>query len=318
MGPFQAAQKEHIFKGLKLKSSQALLMLDVSDIYILKTIAEFGSTNKAAEKLHMSQPTLSKRVSRLEQVLNVELFHRSNAGMKPTRITEYLIENGQNLQSQLDSLCRHVELLANLEGGSLKIGVSPVIEQLLFPKVLLDFIEETQNVEISFRVDSPEALVKATLSGEVDVAIGPYASDELPLDLAISEVDTASVIFVVRPGHPLLPQDNPVTVQELTSLNGIGPALNQAMIKAMEAKGLSATLKITCDSYHIAKNVVMNSDYYTGGPAQLFEKELNSGELIAVNIDTDIRWQACCITRPESVHIPTVKKFLDILSQYSE
>lgn len=51
-------------------------MLDSSDITIVATIAELGSISKAADKLNMSQPTLSKGLTRLEQVLAIDLFHR--------------------------------------------------------------------------------------------------------------------------------------------------------------------------------------------------------------------------------------------------
>lgn len=73
-------------------------MLDVSDIKLLQKVTELGSINKAADELYMSQPTLSKRISRLEQTLNVKLFFRHSSGMQPTDVTNYLIKT--------DSWCR--------------------------------------------------------------------------------------------------------------------------------------------------------------------------------------------------------------------
>ena len=131
--------------------------------------------------------------------------------MKATSVTEYLIDNGKQIQSKLDAMCRHIELLSNLEGGSLHIGVSPVIEQLFFPKVLMDFVEETKNVEISFKVDLPDKLKQGVLDGELDIAVGPFAQDELPQELNFEEVKKEAVVFVVRPGHPLLDGDKPVS-----------------------------------------------------------------------------------------------------------
>lgn len=314
---FNVPKKDLILRNLVQKTSQALLMLDVSDIYLLKTITETGSINKSAELLCMSQPTLSKRVSRLEQVLRVELFHRQSTGMKPTSIAEYLIENGKQIQSKLDAMCRHVELLSALEGGTLHIGVSPVIEQLYFPKVLLDFVEETKDIEISFEVDRPETLKQRVLDGEIDIAVGPFDAGEISDDLVISEFKREEVITVVRPGHPLLNTPTPIAYKSLLDYQGIGPKMDNSMVQYLEEQGVSVLVKITCDNYRICKSVAMMSDYFTGGPSQLFKNELASGDLVSLQMDRPVVWHAFSLTRPESVHTPTVKKFLEILHGYA-
>lgn len=291
-------------------------MLDVSDIYILKTIAETGSINKAAERLFMSQPTLSKRISRLEKVLNVELFHRGSTGMKTTQVTDYLINNGQQIQSQLDAMRRHVQLLSDLEGGELHIGVSPVIEQIYFPKVLLDFVEESKNIKISFRVEKTKTLIEHVANGELDIAIGPFESEAIPTDLNFTQIQSEPIVFVVRQGHPILANGKPAEMSELLQLPGIGPELNASAKTFFENQGLPSEIQITCDNYQIARSVVMTSDYYTAGPRQIFAKELNSGELVDLALPSGPDWQAFYLTRPESVYVPAVKKFIDVLSQY--
>ncbi len=316
MNAFKDIENRNILKRILSKNSQGILMLDVSDIYILKTIADSGSINKAAEKLFMSQPTLSKRISRLEQVLKVELFHRNSTGMKPTDVALYLIQNGAQIQTKLDAMCRHVELLTSLEGGSIHIGVSPVIEQLYFPKVLLDFIEDTNNVQITFKVDSPEKLQCAVMDGELDIAIGPFEIAELPQDFYVSEIANSYAVFVVRPDHPILTKSSPLSLHDLLNYPGIGPSLNRPMINFLKEFDLPTTMQVTCDDYRISKSVVMTSDYFTGGPKQLFQKEIENKELVAIPTQQTIKWMSHCIARPESVYTPTVKKFIEILNQY--
>lgn len=314
--PFKDPKKELILRSLLQKTSQALLMLDVSDIYLLKTITETGSINKAAEILYMSQPTLSKRISRLEQVLKVELFHRQSTGMKPTTVTEYLIDNGKQIQTKLDAMCRHVELLSNLEGGTLHVGVSPVIEQLFFPKVLMDFVEDTKDVEISFKVDVPEKLKQGVLDGELDIAIGPFAEDELPQDLAFQQIKNEAVVYIVRPDHPITKKSSKISYKTLMEYPGIGPTMNPSMKKFLEDRGALSLLKITCDNYRICKSIVKMSDYFSGGPPQLFKKDIEEGELIELAMEEPVVWSAYSLIRPESIHTPTVKKFLEILNEY--
>lgn len=291
-------------------------MLDVADILLLKTVTEAGSINKAADKLYMSQPTLSKRISRLEQVLNVELFYRHSAGMKPTEATIYLIDNGEQIRAKLDSMCRHIELLSNLEGGSLNIGVSSIVEQLFFPKVLMDFVEETRHVEISFQVMKPELLQGAVLSGAIDIAIGPFVEAQLSPELVVTKIKEEPLVFVVRAGHPLADKGHELTVSELNKFPGVGPGMNKGIAQFLSSHGIKVPLTITCDNYQIAKSVVMTSDHFTGGPRELFAKELARKELVVLETDTLVPWTAYCVTRPETLSTPTVKKFIEVLSQY--
>lgn len=291
-------------------------MLDVSDIHLLKTIVESGSINKAAEKLFMSQPTLTKKLARLEQSLKVELFHRHSTGMTATDITHYLINQGQGIQRKLDHMVRHVELLSNLEGGSINIGVSPIIEQLYFPKVLLDLVEETKNVQVSFKVESPDKLHQTLLDGEIDIAIGPISDQQALAELTAMKLTHADVIFVVRAGHPLTHRKTPIAFQELTRYSGIGPTLNQTLDIQIEENAPNAKLQVVCDNYRISKSVVLSSDYFTGGPKQLFEKEISSGELVIITVDISIPWQAYAYTRPETAQTPVISKLLSILDRY--
>ena len=313
---FKAAPKTPILGRWDSQSCQPLLMLDVSDIHLLKTIAETGSINKAADVLFMSQPTLSKKVSRLEHVLKVELFHRHSTGMVPTDVTRYLISNGKQIQSKLEAMCRHVELLSNLEGGSLHIGVSPIIEQLFFPAVLLDFLNETQDVEISFKVDEPSALKQEVIDGNIDIAIGPFDIETLPNELVVREVNKGAIVFVVRASHPIQSNPTPIPYDALKAYKGIGPPLNASMTHFLEQRGLPTLLKIACDNYRISKSVVKASDYFTGGPRALFEDEIAAGELVELDMADSLLWQGFCVTRPESVNTPTVKKFLQVLTRH--
>ena len=262
-------------------------MLDVSDIHLIQTIAEVGSINKAADKLFMSQPTLSKRISRLEQVLKIDLFHRHSTGMTPTSAASYLIENGKQIQGKLDAMCRHVELLSELQGGSLNIGAGPISEQLFFPKVLVDFLEDTRDVKTVLRIGVTDELLAMVIDGQLDIAIGPFEPSELPKDLLVTPLRTEQIIFVVRPGHPLANKDIDDIYAAFEQYSLIGPSITSSVAKYMNYEKSPGMVKVSCDNYRISKSVVMTSDYITGGPALLFARELAAGELVELKADYD-------------------------------
>ena len=93
-------------------------MLDITDLRMVETITQTGSLTRAAEDLHVSQPTLSKRLSRLESQLGAKLFHRAPHGLAPTQIAHYLVEQSQPLKANITSIERQVERIVNHDQGA--------------------------------------------------------------------------------------------------------------------------------------------------------------------------------------------------------
>lgn len=292
-------------------------MLDVSDIHLIQTIADLGSISKAADQLNISQPTLSKKLSRLEQVLKISLFYRHNVGMLPTDAAKLIIERGKKLSYELNTIERHIELMTNLEEGTLNVGIGPIIEQLYFPKMLLDFTEETRNIKVSLRTDSSSNLLNMLLNGELDIALGPFSKDNLDEDLVVSPIQECKLVTVVRPGHPLLEKPEPVSWDTLLLYPMVAPHASHDVIADLEALDIDVSPDIVCDNYETNKSVVMSSDYFTGGPELIFRKEFASGSLAEVKTDIDVMWRSLCVIRPESAQVPVVNKFLEILNRYT-
>ncbi|GAA6168123.1 LysR family transcriptional regulator [Sessilibacter corallicola] len=291
-------------------------MLDVSDINLIKTVSETGSVNKAADKLFMSQPTLSKRISRLEQVLKIELFHRYSGGMIPTEAANYLIGNGQFIQSKLDSMRRHVQRLSELEEGTLNIGVGPITEQVYFPKVLLDFIKQTSNIKVSLSTESSERLLSMVDDGSVDVGIGPFQVSDLPEGFLFYGLKSADIIFLARPEHPVFDQDKTYSLEEILAYNSITPKVSQSILEAANTPALQNFPLITCNNYGIAKAMAVKSDYITAGPEILFTEELEKNNLKKIPIDVSIPWSSFCVLREEAIHTPAVNKFIEIMKAF--
>ncbi|MCG9681599.1 LysR family transcriptional regulator [Vibrio sp. Isolate23] len=287
-------------------------MLDVSDIKLLQKVTELGSINKAADELYMSQPTLSKRISRLEQTLNVKLFFRHSSGMQPTDVTNYLIKNGQLVQAKLDSMCRHVERLASLEGGKLNIGVGPLIEQLYFPKLLLDFVEQTSQVKTLLKTANASELLTMTMDGHLDVAVGPFNIDDLPNELISAPVQGAPIAFVARPEHPLF-SDKKLNWDKLKQYPVITPDAGNTLKSYHSSQFNSDSVQITCDNYTTSKSLVKTSDFLTAGPRLLFSREIQEQQLAEIPLESNIYWQSSWIARREAVYTPTVNKFIKIL-----
>ena len=134
--------------------------MDVSEIQLIKTVARLGSLSEASKVLSQSQPTLSRKLSRLEDTLKTKLFHRSPKGLSPTKIADYIIGAAKPLDGHLRSIARYVELATQFEVGHLNIGVGPIIEQIFLPEVLKQFVASTGDVHISIVTEDDSTLLK--------------------------------------------------------------------------------------------------------------------------------------------------------------
>ena len=89
--------------------------MDVRDIELINAVCEAGSLSRACLQLNMSQPTLSKKLARLEHVLGAELFHRYPKGLVPTDTARYILSRAEPLRAHIAEIERHVQLMNQLD-----------------------------------------------------------------------------------------------------------------------------------------------------------------------------------------------------------
>src|SRR5438046_1667271 len=113
--------------------------LKLRDLDILIAVVQTGAMGRAATRLHMSQPAVSKAVADLEHIFGVRLLHRSRRGAEPTPYGLALIKRGFALFDELRRSVEDIDFLADPTAGDVRIGttepiaaaiVGPVIDQL--------------------------------------------------------------------------------------------------------------------------------------------------------------------------------------------
>ena len=139
--------------------------------HIFHTVAECGNISAAANRLFISQPAISKSISRLEQNLNTTLFVRSSRGVS-------LTPEGEILQKQVDSAFASIrqgeDLLRKAEElgmGRLSIGVSTTLCRYVLLPCLRAFIHQNPHIRISVSCQSSNQTIKALENGEIDIGL---------------------------------------------------------------------------------------------------------------------------------------------------
>ncbi len=286
-------------------------LLDVSDLHMVETICTTGSLTKAAETLNVSQPTLSKRLARLEHQLKAKLFQRGPTGLTPTLIANYLIESSTHIKASVASVERQVERILEHDKGDLRVGVGPIIEQVLFPPVLIEFAKQTGSVRVYVFTDRADVLLNQLREGSLDVIAGPYnAADPTYEDEGILAIELIreETINVARPGHPIFEgQAN----EEFLNYPYAAPPRQGVMSK--EPRFMKERPRVSADNYALLKRLVLETDYICGGPREIFREELRSGAMIEIPDTPSLEWQSACLMKSEALDTPLVRLFTDIL-----
>ena len=117
--------------------------------YVL-TVASLKSISKAAKKLHVTQPSLSQYIQKIEKQLGFTIFDRSISPLKLTEEGEILIDTANKIQSLEDNMINKISDIANLKTGNLKIGSSSFRASCLLSKSISEFKKSYPGIEFLY------------------------------------------------------------------------------------------------------------------------------------------------------------------------
>lgn len=280
--------------------------MDTQDITLLRTLCEAGSITRAAELLFMSQPTLSKKLARLESRLAAKLFHRAATGLVPTDVTRYIVESAAPIDSQLRRIERHVQQITELDTGEVRLGVGPIIEQVLMPDVLTRFVAETGQVQVSIVTDQASRLLQQLHHSDLDLIAGPFLIANHP-DLAGATLIRDHLVTVARADHPIFSGEDDVDAFPFAA------PLPQGLSVPANRSSAGTGKRIASDNYPLLKKLVLASDSLCRGPWHVFREELAEGTLREVTGAETILWQSAVLTHPESAEMPLVRRMMALL-----
>ena len=175
------------------------MISNLNNYVIFHTVAKTGNISKAASQLYISQPAISKSISKLEAELGTALFSRSSRGVVLTEEGQVLYEY---VERAFDSLNMGEENLKNYKElgiGHIRIGVSTSLCKHILLDYLKDFIRENPNIK--FRIDCHSTINTIKLLRNEDIDIGLICNTELPKGIVYSPVREIHDVFVASPEY---------------------------------------------------------------------------------------------------------------------
>ena len=176
--------------------------LKFKQLLVFERAVALGSTHKAAEDLHMSQPNVFKIINQLESLLDVPLFERTSKGLVPTVFAQRLMTRVKPLLGDARAMGEELSSLRNAELGLVNVGTLISAAARLLPQSIALMKQRHPRVDITVLEGSNNLLFPKLEIGELDLVVGRLP-DLRSHDVSYHPLFEEQLVVVTRAGHPL-------------------------------------------------------------------------------------------------------------------
>ncbi len=175
--------------------------MEMHQLRYVVAVARAGNFSRAAEQCHVSQPSLSQQILKLEEELGERLFDRMKREARLTPHGEAFLRRAVKILEEVDAARREASDARGLVRGRLIVGVLPTIAPYLLPEVLVEFAEKFPGVEIVVQEDTTARLLKLAQAYEIDVALASRPIQDQRME--VKDLFSEELRLALPPGHPL-------------------------------------------------------------------------------------------------------------------
>lgn len=178
--------------------------IKIRHLQALTEITRQGSLKRAAGRLFLTQPAISRTLAELEEIVGASLLVRSRGGVALTPEGEFFHSYAQTSLSALEQGLAGIEEAGREGAMQLRVGALPSVAARLMPDVVSELTELAPRLRLVI-LDGPHGYLTGQLRGGVlDLVIGRLGDPDSMRGLRFTQLYLEEVAVVVRPGHPIL------------------------------------------------------------------------------------------------------------------
>jgi len=166
-------------------------------------VAEEENITRAAARLHVSQPPLSRQIQDLEADLRLKLLERTPKSIRLTEAGRVFYQEARAVLQRVDAAVATTRAVAGGQAGELQVGYAPSLTVELLPRALRSFQESSPGVKVSLHDLSTEQMLTGLRNGSLHAALMVRTTAAALRGLVFHELVTHQVCVVVHPTHRL-------------------------------------------------------------------------------------------------------------------
>jgi DNA-binding transcriptional LysR family regulator len=167
---------------------------------VFETVARLSSFTKAADALHLAQPTVSAQIKKLSDNLEIPLFEQIGKKIYLTPAGEKLYDGCKSLFTNLETIEESLSDLRGLEHGRLRLAVSTTGKYFV-PRLLAEFIKAHPKIDISLQIHNRNTLIDRLARNEDDLYI--FSNPPSDIGIVTQPILPNPMVVFARDDHPL-------------------------------------------------------------------------------------------------------------------
>jgi DNA-binding transcriptional LysR family regulator len=284
-------------------------------------VADNASFCQAANKLHITQPALSKSIRNLELSLDVMLLERHPGGVQLTEYGRVLHNYATMVTTELERAREEIDEMRGRGRGLIRVGAGVSLMKYLLPHTVRSFLEEEPKHHVQVRQGLRERLFPMLRRGELDLVVGTINPSLEPEDLRQEVLCGDKLAVVCSDGHKLAGQRD-ITIADLKDYKWVMPDTSSEpesdrLARLFRRAGFEPpqTVVRTGSSIFMA-TLLRDSDYLSYVPSALLKMDPEYAHLRA--LDTEPIWEDIYLGvswRRKGVMLPGVRRFITTLKR---
>jgi len=176
--------------------------MDIRHLEYFTEVARHKSFTKAAQVLHITQPTISKMVKTLEDELGVTLICRSAKQIELTDAGQAVFSQAQQVLASFQNLTSKLADVMNIKRGRIRIGLPPIASSSLFPRVIGEFNKAYPEINLQLIEVGSKMVKKGVTEGTLDIGVVCSLPTEQDNFEVLSFIEDP-LMLIVNPEHRL-------------------------------------------------------------------------------------------------------------------
>lgn len=186
--------------------------MNIRALHYLITLADVRHFSNAAERCHVSQPTLSTQIRKLEEELDVQLVERSPRQVMLTRVGQEIVERARSILSEVDAIRSIARRARDPDSGTLRLGIFPTLAPYFLPHVIPDLRQRYPRLKLRLFEEKTEDLLAMLAEGRLDAGL---------LALPIHDDGLVTHRLFVEPFVVAMPEQHPLAANKVISIDDL-------------------------------------------------------------------------------------------------
>jgi molybdate transport repressor ModE-like protein len=238
--------------------------METNHIQFLRCVAEHGNISAAAREIGLTQPALTKIVSRVEDFAGARIFDRRSKGVTLTAFGQVYLQRMEVVERVLHSLSHEAHAFKSGLRGTVSIGIGEFWIGEIIPNVIARLAIGQPDIQVRIATGLRDDLMQQLLRGQIDFHLSRLTED-LPVELDSEALAVVNLFLTVRDEHPLTKLNRPVTLADLEPYHWILPPPTDPTTTHIEdmfrKQGMKQTpVMVESVNVNLTKNMLQSSD----------------------------------------------------------